>query len=163
MHLWSLQPIYDRAKHFVEHGSTPIERGQARLIIERIEEFAELARRGGYSAMNQTISLASSTASTIGQSQVISAASNGINNPLSANPIYDATGWLVPVYAASPGQPAHALTDASGKITAYITALPGMNLDRYHNQAVGITGLRGYLPQLQAGHVEAQRIVRLER
>ena len=75
---------------------------------------------------------------------------------------YDATGWLVPVIAASPGQPTHALTDDLGRIQSYVSPWPGMNLNRYINQAVGITGLRGYLPQLQAGQIQASRVVRLQ-
>ena len=75
---------------------------------------------------------------------------------------YDATGWIAPVLAASAEQPKHALTDDTGRIVAYVSALPGMNLDRYVNQPVGITGLRGYLPQLQAPHIQAQRVVRIQ-
>ncbi len=37
-----------------------------------------------------------------------------------------------------------------------------MNLDHHLNQAVGINGLRGYLPQLKAPHIQAQSIVRLK-
>jgi inosine/xanthosine triphosphate pyrophosphatase family protein len=65
------------------------------------------------------------------------------------------------VHAAVAGQPTHAITDDSGQIVAYVTALPGLNLDRYVNQAIGIQGLRGFLPQFQAAHIEAQNIVKL--
>ncbi len=55
----------------------------------------------------------------------------------------------------------HALTNDRGDIVAYVSPAPGLNLDRYRNQAVGIPGLRGYLPQLQAAHIEAQRVSRV--
>jgi len=74
---------------------------------------------------------------------------------------YDATGWLVPVHAGGPDQPTHALTNDTGDIVAYVSPIAGLNLDRYRNQAVGITGLRGYLPQLQAAHLQAQRVSRI--
>ena len=44
---------------------------------------------------------------------------------------------------------------------AYVTSRPGLELDSYINQAVGIIGLRGYFPQLQAAHIQVQRIVTL--
>ena len=143
--------------------------------MERIEEFAELAQRSGY------VALARRGASSLGTnglgdnfgSQVMPAGatsggaasaviSSDFQHPFGAAANYDATGWLVPVIAASPQQPSHALTDQTGRILAYVSGVPGLNLDRYLNQAVGVTGLRGYLPQLGAGHIQAQRVVRVQ-
>lgn len=180
MQLWSFQPIYERAKYYVQHGSSAIERGQARLLMERIEEFANLAAGSGYMALNR----ANAMPSTISSGQVIFAgATTSSSQPAGSintasttsnwnttspnlqtpqgNSIYDATGWLIPVMAAGPNQPSHALTDETGRILAYVSGVPGLNLERYLNQAVGISGLRGYLPQLQTGHIQAQRLVRL--
>lgn len=177
MQMWSLQPIYESARYYVEHGGSAIERGQARLLMERIEEFAELAARSGYLALNRA-SLANSgsgiggtnsngASGTVMLASTSSGASSGVvqsdfNRALGGDSSYDATGWLVPVIASSAGQPSHALTDDTGRILSYVSPVPGLNLDRYLNQAVGITGLRGYLPQLQAGHLQASRVVRLK-
>ncbi|MEO8268445.1 MAG: hypothetical protein ABI557_01920 [Aureliella sp.] len=173
MQMWRLQPIYDSARYYVEHGGSAIERGQARLLMERIEEFAGLAARSGYLALDRS-SLANTAgansmgaagsvmlASTTGNSLTGASLSN-FNRTIGGDSSYDATGWLVPVIAAGAGQPSHALTDDTGKILSYVSPVPGLNLDRYLNQAVGITGLRGYLPQLQAGHLQASRVVRLK-
>ncbi len=174
MQLWSLQPIYDAARQVVEHGSSPVERGQARLLMERVEEFAELAARSGYLALDRNSLGQRSWGSGIspsGPAVMLASATSGslpsavpasFQNPLTNTANYDATGWLVPVIAASSGQPTHALTDDTGRILSYVTSVPGLNLDRYVNQAVGVTGLRGYLPQLQAGHIQAGRIVRIQ-
>lgn len=177
MQMWSLQPIYDSARYYVEHGASAVERGQARLLMERVEEFAELAARSGYLALNRS-SLGNVTGnsnapiSTAAASPIMLAgASSGsvggvvrsdFQRAIEGGASYDATGWLVPVIAASPGQPTHALTDDLGRIQAYVSPAPGLNLNRYINQAVGITGLRGYLPQLQAGQIQASRVVRLQ-
>ncbi|MEZ6153832.1 MAG: hypothetical protein R3C09_27365 [Pirellulaceae bacterium] len=177
MQLWSLQPIYESARYYVEHGGSAIERGRARLLMERIEEFAELAARSGYLALNRT-SLTYSGSDTSGSNAtgasgaiMLASTSSGsisgvvqsdFDRAIGGDSSYDATGWLVPVIAASAGQPSHALTDDTGKILSYVSPVPGLNLDRYLNQAVGITGLRGYLPQLQAGHLQASRVVRLK-
>jgi hypothetical protein len=168
MQTWSLQNIYDQAQDLVERGATAIERGQARLLVERIEEFADLAQKQGFVALNPAVSRSSGSVVTAsGVSTALGASSAVFRHSDSASrvngtPNYDATGWLVPVLAASAGQPAHAITDENGTILAYVSALPGMKLDHYLNQPVGIIGLRGYLPQLQAGHIQAQRVVRLQ-
>jgi hypothetical protein len=171
MHLWNLQNIYDSAKHYVEHGGSPIERGQARLLMERVEEFAELAQRSGYLALSRTANAAASLSpsnnvmlagATTGNATAPSVVSSEFQDKFGSASNFDASGWLVPVIAASPGQPTHALADQTGRILSYVTAVPGLNLDRYVNQAVGVTGLRGYLPQLQAGHIQAQRVVRVQ-
>ena len=172
---WNLEPIRSRATQFVEHGATPIERGQARLLLERIDEFQKHAHRSAFvpganvraglpASQGTSVSTASfvprssSTPAVITaahQSPTISASSTNLNS-------FTATGYLVQTMMAGPGQPTHALTDQQGQVIAYVSGLPGMNLNLNLNQPVGIKGLRGYLPQLQKAHVLAERIVRLK-
>jgi hypothetical protein len=140
MQLWSLQPIYESARYYVEHGGSAIERGRARLLMERIEEFAELAARSGYLALNRT-SLTYSGSDTSGSNAtgasgaiMLASTSSGsisgvvqsdFDRAIGGDSSYDATGWLVPVIAASAGQPSHALTDDTGKILSYVSPVPG--------------------------------------
>jgi len=166
---WNLAPLAEHARYLIEHGTTAIDRGQARLLLERIEEFQNISVRSQQLAgpqlpgqppvqtpMQAPVQLASySNALTPGN--YAAASSFPANNAAH----YDATGWLVPVHAAGQDQPTHALTNDTGDIVAYVSPIAGLNLDRYRNQAVGITGLRGYLPQLQAAHIQAQRVSRL--
>ncbi len=44
-HTWDLAPLAVRARHFVEHGATAVERGEARLLLERIESFAQVSQQ----------------------------------------------------------------------------------------------------------------------
>jgi hypothetical protein len=139
------------------------------LLLERIQEFETHADRTALAAPGVIRSGYGQLAAT-GRQEVVSDAAY---RPASAVPVpaasptsvsvqsYDATGWLVPVHATTPGQPTHAITDDGGRILAYVTSRAGLDLDSYINQAVGIFGLRGYLPRLQAGHIQAQRIVTL--
>jgi hypothetical protein len=159
MQLWNLPPLIRQTQFLIEHGASPIERGQARLLLERIEEFELLASKSGYgsnvllaSAGLPNASTGTTPAMTAGYQTAATRTESGA---------YDATGWLVPVHAASPSQPSHAITNDAGQIIAYVSGLPGMNLARYVNHPVGITGLRGYLPQLKANHIQAQRVVQL--
>lgn len=165
MQFWSLQQIYDSTRYYVEHGASPVERGQARLLLERIEEFADLARKSGYIALNGSASGSMlSPASSVTSASGIATTSPVVNSDFQQHNQqgnFDATGWLVQVIAAQPGQPTHAISDQAGNVFAYVTPVPGLNLDRYINQPVGITGLRGYLPQLQAAHIQAQNVTRM--
>lgn len=163
MSQWDLQSIHDQVRRLIEQGNDPIQRGRARLLLERIEEFAAVAQSSGIAALSpQRSTAAVVTASATPPATAASpAAWEQAMYGTAGQEEYDATGWIIPVYAAREGQPSHALTDEAGRILAYVSGLPGMKLDRYLNQAVGIIGLRGYLPQLQAGHIQAQRIVRL--
>ena len=160
MQVWNLEPLTQQTQYVIQHGATPVERGQARLLLERIQEFEILARKSGY-AVSVLPASASSAIAPIQSEQVA-----GASYPQSAalggrDPNFEATGWMVPVHAASAEQPSHAITNDAGQIIAYVSGLPGMNLDRYVNQPVGLNGLRGYLPHLQANHIQVQQIVRL--
>ena len=170
---WQLEPIIERTKYLIEHGSNPVERGQARLLLERIDEFKNHASRTAFTAGSSLLSTNGSglgspsgssvgvaTASYLQPTSPANDSSSGSSMTPGKQP-YDASGWLVAVHSLQPGQPSTALTDDRGNIVAYVTALPGMNLSMYLNEPVGIIGLRGYLPQLQAGYIEAQRVVRL--
>lgn len=166
---WNLGPLLERTRELIEHGATPIDRGQARLLLERIEEFQQLAHRSGIPTGSVAPTGSSGLASGSGPiMQASFSAPSAAGRPTSAagqalvgQSQYDATGWLVPVHTAKVGQPSYALADDNGRVLAYVSGLPGMNLDLYLNQAVGIKGLRGYLPQLMAGHIQAQRVSRL--
>jgi hypothetical protein len=188
---WNFGALKEQTKYFIQNGGSPTERGQARLLMERIESFEQLAMRSGYTLAGASNSLSqpiiggyltsdlsgTNSAATFGSvplAPVIAASYSASSTASQLGPVttaggvtstpetkYDATGWLVPVHAAVAGQPTHAITDDSGQIVAYVTALPGLNLDRYVNQAIGIQGLRGFLPQFQAAHIEAQNIVKL--
>jgi hypothetical protein len=152
---WNLAPLAERARYLIEHGPTAIDRGQARLLLERIEAFQNVSARAQQITGPTPFQISSV------QSTSFNAATQNLslpNSPQAGVSTYDATGWLVPVHAAGPDQPTHALTNDTGDVVAYVSPIAGLNLDRYRNQAVGINGLRGYLPQLQAAHIQAQRV-----
>ncbi len=161
--LWDLGTLAQRAQWIIEHGGNAIERGQARLLLDRIEEFQAIAVRSGGGQIGQysvpgrnpmSFSSVSQGAPVVQASAVAGAGS--------ISQRFEATGWLVKLYTTNPDQPTHAITNDTGDVISYVTGLPGMNLDHHLNQAVGINGLRGYLPQLKAPHIQAQSIVRLK-
>ncbi|MEM6689962.1 MAG: SH3 domain-containing protein [Planctomycetota bacterium] len=69
-------------------------------------------------------------------------------------------GQLVEVYSSRPHSPPFALTDASGRTTAYVTPSPGINLRRHLGKWIRVNGDVSQAPELDLPHVvafEAQR------
>ncbi len=182
MDRWDLREHAARAQQWIEQAVDPIARGEARLLLERIESF-EILRRRSQLATDVAYATTPSTAFTSNNSVPASLAgfqrpadslttspSSGEPFPASpaavqrnadGTPASDASGWLVAVHSAEYGQPEFALTDDNGGLIAYVQPLPGMNLSRYLKQPVGIYGVKGYLPNLSARQIVAERIVRL--
>jgi hypothetical protein len=168
---WNLTPLADRTRYLIEHGATAVERGEARLLLDRIEAFADVARRSTELGMTPPVALPASVNASISASPIAAAATRwasplGLTSavtelPSGSAPRFDATGWIVPVHSTNPDMPTHALTNDAGRIIVYLSPAAGVNLARYQGQAVGVYGLRGYLPQLKANHIQVQRAVRL--
>lgn len=75
---------------------------------------------------------------------------------------FDGAGRLTRVISKGVGSPQYALLDKSGRLRSYVSAAPGVNLQRYLGHEVGVTGLQGYLPEMAAQHVMAKRVTLLE-
>lgn len=183
MDRWDLREHAARAQQWIEQAADPIARGEARLLLERIESF-EVLRRRSLSATD--VAYATTPSNGMSSNNVVSASLAGYqrptdptvptpssnNQPFPASPASpqlnadgtpasDASGWLVSVHSAEYGQPEYALTDDFGGLIAYVQPAPGMNLSRYLKQPVGIYGVKGYLPNLSARQIVVERIVRL--
>jgi hypothetical protein len=141
----ALEPLRQRALTLIEQSSEAVDRGRARILVDRIQQYQEVAR-------NRDNVSTSSTGFTSGQTGI--AGGEG-----SAN--YDQRGYLVQVYSARPDTPPFALTDRSGRTIAYIAPSAGMNLRRYLNQEVGLFGRNGYLTGLDTPYLVAERVIQL--
>ncbi|GAB5402230.1 MAG: hypothetical protein Aurels2KO_04610 [Aureliella sp.] len=158
---WDLASVASQAQKIVDDGANAIERGQARLLLERIEQFDRVARQSGVTTRRSNpFSLASRSSTTPVGFASATGSESKVPTARSAElqAKYDATGWLVLVHGSSADKPPYALTDSAGQILAYVSGLPGLKFDAYLNKPVGVNGRRGYLPQLQAAHIQAERM-----
>jgi hypothetical protein len=140
--LWNLDPIRNQVQRIVDGGGTPTERGQARLLLEKIRKFEET-----FDMPNDPILAARSQGGTAS----------------AADARYDGVGLLQPVLARD-GQLAvakYALVDSDGNPVAFVTPGPGLNLRRYENKPVGIYGKRGLIEKLNKPHLVAERVIEL--
>ena len=76
---------------------------------------------------------------------------------------FAAEGWLMPVHSTKRVAPPFALLDDDGRVQAYVTPAPGLNLRRYTKKYVGIVGEKAYVASLRANHVSAQRVVKQDK
>ena len=142
---WNLAGIRQRVEQLVASGPTPAERGQARLLLEKIKQFEETFEVSGYGPLAAAASGEEAAA----------------GSPYA--PRYDAKGWLKPVISrAKPAAP-YAVVDADGKPLCFVTPSPGLNLGRYANKEVGLYGTRGYIEALKTPHLVAERVIDLGR
>lgn len=173
---WDFRKIHAYASEWIERGGSSIERGEARLLVERIQQFESLRLRWNGQHLASTPNLSNPTGSIAGASTAdyralgsgpspaTSASYSGGSNDeasIATAQQADASGILTSVFTSRPGQPEFALTDASKNVIAYVVPSPGMNLRRYVNQPVAIYGTRGYLPELASKQIVADRVVRL--
>ena len=172
---WNFSELKNQASSWVENGTTAMVRGEARLLIERIERFESLRQRTlGFArdtsmlaqqSIGNTAPLAVRPASAVSPISATNPGANGgaVANAFASSPGTDgdASGWLVQVHTTIKGQPEFALTDDAGKVIAYVQSTPSLNLRRYLQQPVTVYGTRGYIPNLAAKQILAERVVRM--
>jgi uncharacterized protein YgiM (DUF1202 family) len=164
---WQLETLYTQAEQLLASGQTTLERGRARLVLDKIEQFAALAERSNAIAdLPRTpgvISVSASTPTNPAEADPTSSElkSSGLKVPDGVT--YDGVGWLKPVYSAKRVAPPYALVDVDGKVLQYVTPSPGLNLNRYVKKPVGIFGQKSHLPEFKASHLTASKVVDLSK
>ena len=172
---WNFSALRNQAAGWVENGATAMVRGESRLLVERIERFESLRQRTLGLAHDSSLiaqqSSGNTTTAAIRQANNITPASatgvgangNMVSSAVGTTPMLegDASGWLVQVHTSIRGQPEFALTDDAGKVITYVQSTASLNLRRYLQQPVTVYGVRGYIPNLAAKQILAERVVRM--
>ncbi len=143
---WNLAAICARVEQLIERGGSPADRGQARLLLDRIKQFED-----AFAVADQ---------GPLGPA-TLAAAEAPAGSPYA--PRYDAKGWLKPVVSRNKPAAPYAVVDQDGKPICFVTPSPGLNIARYANKEVGLFGKRGYIEELKTTHVVAERVIDLER
>ncbi len=171
-----LQQLYDRAEDAWSRATDPQDLQAAKEIAGRIETFLLLAQRQeklgrNISASSRSIATNAPTIrpSERGNAGVTQIAGRDAANssqdpptPGASEPRYDAAGILTPVSSGNASAPQYALLDEEGKLKFYLTAAPGMRLQAFEGHYIGVTGNRGFSPELNARHVTARQVHALD-
>jgi Bacterial SH3 domain len=139
---WEFTALRRRAEALLPHADTALERGRVRLVLNRIARFEDVKHR--YDLLNQPGSaIASNRPSVL---------------PVDDPNRYDGVGKLAPVVSQRPNAPRYALIDDSNQVVSFVTPAPGVDLQAYVGKSVGVSGQRGFMPELGKPHVTAQRV-----
>lgn len=146
-----VEPLRARCLQISQAEGNNVDRGRAALMLRRIEEYQQIARRRDGDPVPQAVASQPQT------NQVGEAAETGELTR------FDRQGQLVKVYSARPDVPPFALLDTAGQTLCYVTPVPGINLRRYLNQEVGLYGRMAFDTSLETPHLIAEQAVRLRR
>lgn len=169
-----LEPLRLAAEAIAVGHASPAERQRGRLLAERVQQVQSVARRrdgerepaalAGAGALAGANALpgvaAASSAAAIGSGGALPGREPGEPHGAAAAPAKnEVRGYLVQVYSARPDSPPFALTDAAGRTTHYVSPSPGLNLRRYLNQHITLSGQTGYETGLDTPHLIASHAV----
>jgi uncharacterized protein YraI len=156
--VWSFDSLRIGAESLLESADTALERGKSRLLLNRIDRFADIKKR-----TEKLVTLRAETDRShkyiAGLRTAVAKANDFIDTKSDR---YDAAGRLERVPPVTPGVPRFAVLDPAGNVRAYVTPSTGVNLYKYLGQDVGIVGQRGYIPDQKAQHVTASHITPLD-
>ncbi len=161
--VWSLTELEIQAQSLLERASTALERGKVRLLLKKIAQSNDVKQRYAKFVDSEVQldrreqrleSLRAEPGSSDSQDSGLA--------PSQAAPRYDGYGRLGRVVTSDTDAPRYALVDASGKVTCFVTPAPGLNLDNYVGDQIGVVGTSGYIPKRQARHVTAKHVTPLD-
>lgn len=178
---WQLAPLEAAGNQLMEATSDPAQRALLREVMGRIAKFQEIQQRyqsptlagAGQDPFDSPFAETPVADSQAPQSTEITGMTSDVRDRIradletpfqptpSSDPTqspFDATGMLKPVVSKRPEAPQYALVDESGKVTAFVTPTPDLNLKPYVGQQIGVSGKRGYMPEYRRAHVTAGRV-----
>jgi hypothetical protein len=143
---WEFTAVRRRAETLLSTADTALERGRVRLVLNRIARFEDVQHREELLGMP-----GSATASAL-------ASHRPSILPPDDPDRFDSMGKLTPVISQRPNAPRYALIDQTNQVISFVTPAPGVNLQPFVGKEVGISGERGYMPELQKPSVTAMRV-----
>jgi hypothetical protein len=151
--VWHFDRLQLRAEQLLREAQTAVERGRARMLVDKISQFADLKQRHQeVAALREQTDRASQRWAQLSPMQQGAAAGTAVD------PRFDGAGQLVRVTSAKPGAPQFVLLDEQGQPSVYVTPTPGLNLRYYVGQRVGVNGTAGYIPEQRARHIMASHV-----
>jgi len=151
-----LEPLRLAAEEIARSHAVEAERQRARLLVQRVQQVQSVARRRDGQPEPVPSAVAPSPVEQAAASLPVSQRTLPPADASSSDP----SGYLVQVYSSRPDSPPFALTDASGRTTHYVSPAPGVNLRRFLNQYITVSGQSGYATGLDTPHVIAVAAVR---
>jgi hypothetical protein len=155
--VWKFDDLENRAEKALDHAQTAVQRGKARLLLDRLAKFESIKRESDNVAQVET--------NTDRRNRQLVSLADG-RPPTGLQQVegqrFDAQGKLVNVVPTRPNAPPFAIANSENQVIALLTPAPGVNLRSYVGRQVGVTGQRGFVPELKLPHITVSRITPLE-
>jgi hypothetical protein len=164
--VWNSAELSRRAEALLGQAETAIERGRARVLVNRIAQADNIKRRfeelttlrSDTDHRNRQLAEVSRLRSEARATQVAQASSLSARS----GQRFDGTGRLTRVVPSKVGAPRYALLDEKGNVRYYVSPAPGVNMEYYLGREVGVSGPRGYIAEGNAKHITAKHITALD-
>jgi uncharacterized protein YraI len=162
--VWSFDALRQRADGLLDQAQTAVERGRARLLVNKIARFDDIKQRqDSVLAMRDEVDrdhrlLSKLRPLDVDEQQLapVAVARDDVDGR------FDGIGRLTQVASPKLGAPRYALVNNRGDVQCYVTPAPGVNLQYYVGQRVGLTGNRGYVPEQHSSHIMARHVTPLD-
>jgi hypothetical protein len=157
--VWNFDEVAVRAKTLLLEAETAVERGRARTLLNKIAQSEDIKQR-----YDTVAKLRTTTERENHQLAELSQARGGVRSAeaASGSDRYDGTGRLARVVSPKVGAPQYALVDDGGNVQCYVSPAPGVNMQAYVGQRIGVVGIRGYITEQRAQHVMAKHVTSLD-
>lgn len=152
---WKLNELLRQSQKLLDDSNSTIERGKARLLMAKVQEFESLKQR--YAGLEE-LQASDGTSEPLAEETTLQS-----SDEKTFDPRFDGRGWLLPVVSKRYSAPPYALLNGEGEILTYVTPAPGINLNRFMRKQVGIFGQRSQAEFLGKKHLTADRVVELNR
>jgi hypothetical protein len=155
---WRLDELAARAEALLARAETAVERGRARLLVKKLNASRDVHQR--LLALDRVQRAGYEQAAS---GQAVQGSPKQIAGTQAASEArFDGEGWLARVVSSKLGAPRYALVDQEGTVRCYVTPAPGVNLNYYVGQRIGIHGTGGYVREYRSRHVAAKHITPLD-
>jgi len=155
--VWAFDELELRSQSLLGQAETAVERGRVRLVLNRIAQSRDIKDR--YAAVNEM------ETEIKRHDRQLSAIERRRQEPPAARAAearFDGVGRLRRVVSSTVGAPQYALVDEAGNVQCFLTPAPGVNVQYYLGRQIGVTGIRGFIPDRGAQHVTAKHVTPLE-
>jgi uncharacterized protein YgiM (DUF1202 family) len=156
--VWYCDEMQQRCESLMAQAETALERGRARALIGRIAQAGDIKRRiDGDDASPKPASIAAAA-----RGPVPGSAGSEVRGTGRSDDRYDGSGRLARVTPSKVGAPRYALLDGRGDVLYYVSPAPGVNMQYYVGQEVGVNGQQGYIADGGVTHIMAKHVTALD-
>jgi len=154
--VWQFDELSSRARSLLAQAETALERGKARVLLGKITRFDNIKQR--YDVVNSIHLDTERENRQLGSLSRPRRESSRLHNQ---DDRFDGLGRLTRVTSPKAGSPCFALVDRSGDVSCYVSPAPGVKLRHYLGREIGVSGIRGYIPEHRSTHVMVKNVTAL--